>query len=57
MNNLPKQINFRQEKEEASLKESPSGTFSYYYLNKEIYEKTNNKNERRDTQKSIKKKD
>lgn len=54
MNNLPKQIN-RTEKEEVSLKESPSGTFSYYYSNKEIYEKTNNKNERRDTPKSIKK--
>lgn len=38
--------------------ESPFGSFAYYskILEKEIYEETNNKNDRRDTQESTKKK-
>lgn len=44
----------REEKEENQRTESSFGSFSYYskIINKEIYEETNNKNERRDTQES-----
>lgn len=47
----------REEKEENQRKESAFGSFSYYsrIINKEIYEETNNKNDRRDTQESTKK--
>lgn len=47
----------REEKDENQRKESVFGSFSYYskIINKEIYEEINNKNERRDTQESIKK--
>ncbi|MFY1964360.1 hypothetical protein ACOTDD_03695 [Achromobacter xylosoxidans] len=47
----------REEKDENQRKESAFGSFSYYskIINKEIYEEINNKNERRDTQESIKK--
>lgn len=49
----------REEKEENQRKESAFGSFSYYskIINKEIYEETNNKNERRDTQESTKEED
>lgn len=48
----------REEKEESQKVESPFGSFAYYskILEKEIYEETNNKNDRRDTQESTKKK-
>lgn len=49
----------REEKEENQRKESAFGSFSYYskIINKDIYEETNNKNERRDTQESTKEED
>lgn len=49
----------REEKDENQRKESAFGSFSYYskIINKEIYEETNNKNERRDTQESTKEED
>ena len=49
----------REEKEEGQKVESPFGSFAYYskILEKEIYEETNNKNERRYTQESTKEED